>query len=163
MDLIDSSPRQYNVIAIRKGQLTVRRTNLSAALVHEDHLIGIRVLIEIIGSAIPGCRQYDVTIIVHQYRYAALQVIIHRRNLEALQAAVLEHFFLRHLRRHIHLRLRTNDLRGRMTMIQQRIIIAESLRGEQLLAVQTAIRLAELRVALVWDLSESVVVRHGEG
>jgi hypothetical protein len=45
-------------------------------------------------------------------------------------------------------------------MIEQRVIVAESLRGEQLLAVQSAVRLTKLRVTLVWDLAEGMVVRH---
>jgi uncharacterized membrane protein YhiD involved in acid resistance len=49
-----------------------------------------------------------------------------------------------------------------MAMVEQRVIVAKSLRREQLLAVQSAVRLAKLRVTLVGYLAEGMIMRHYE-
>ena len=66
--------------------------------------------------------QRDMTIIVHQHRFSAEQVLFFRLDVESFKAPVLQHFLFGNLRNHAILRFGPNDLRGRMTMVEQRII-----------------------------------------
>ena len=72
------------------------------------------------------CGQHNMTIIIHQYRYPAGQEISHRFYMKTFQASMLQHFFLCNLRGNAVLRLRSDDLGGRMAMIHQGVIVGKS-------------------------------------
>ena len=65
------------------------------SFMHKDHFIGIGIFIKIILHAFLRCCQYNMAIIVHQYRFSALQVIFFRLDLETLQNCGASAFFLR--------------------------------------------------------------------
>ena len=65
------------------------------------------------------CCQYNMTIIIDQHRFPALQKILFRFYIKSVKTAVLKHFFFCYCWRHINLWFGFDDLCGWMYMIQQ--------------------------------------------
>ena len=93
---------------------------------NKDHLIRIGILIEVIPHAFLWSGQHDVTVVIHQNRYATFQKVLRRWNAKTLETSMLQHLFLSHLGSNAYLGLRPYDLGRRMNMVEQRIIIGES-------------------------------------
>lgn len=162
MDLVDGTSRNDQVIAIAKGKLAVERAQYAAAFVDEDHLIGIGILVEVAGYAVLRRGQYDMHVVIDQHGNAAVEVVFLRRNFKAVEAAVLEHFFLGDLWRYRYRFFGFNDLRGRVDVVEQGRIVGEAFGGKKLLGIKAAIGLAELGMALMGYLTQLVIIRHSK-
>ncbi len=128
---------------------------------YEDDLVGVGIFEEITLHAFLGGGEYNVTIIVHQHRYAGCQIVRCRRDAESFEAAMLQHPFLGDLRCHADRFIGGDDAGRRMTVIQQGIIIRKTFGAEKLFGIQASIRLAELGMTLVRDLSQAMIMGHG--
>jgi hypothetical protein len=90
-----------------------------------------------------------VHIRVYQHRGAAFEEVFFGLYLEAFEASVAEHTLFGHFGGHVHGLFGLDDLGRRVYVVEQRIVVGEAFGRKELLGIQSTIRLAELRVALV--------------
>src|SRR5690606_16174728 len=143
MQLVDYPPWYQQVIAIFKHDLSVSGFQHAASFVYKDDLIGLAVFIKIIGHRVSWCRQRDMQIAVYEHGLAAIQKIVGWRNIESLEAGMLQVFLTCHLRL---CRIRFANLlyeRRRVAMVYQRVGAGETVCGYQFLRIQAAIGLAK--------------------
>ncbi len=118
LHLVSRTARHNDIIAVRKAQRAVHGAHRTRAFVNKDHLVGVGIFEKIIVRAFSRRSQRDFTIIIHQNRLAALEIILFRIDLKTLQAAVLELFVQYDFWRcgirlpHLH------DLRWRIGMVE---------------------------------------------
>lgn len=117
-DPVDGAPGYDQVVAIAKWQLPIHRVQDAGSFVDEDHLIGIRILEEIILHALTWSCEDDVAIIVHQDGDAGCQVVISRRDIESFKTTMFEHAFFRDLRRYVQRLVGGNDSGRGMVVIE---------------------------------------------
>ncbi len=127
-NLIDCTSWNYQVITIIKRKLPIHRAQHALAFMYKNHFIRIGVFIKIVLHTLLRCRQYDVTIVIDQYRYPAFQKILCRLNVKPFEAAMFQHFFFGYSGSNTDLRFCFDDLCGWIVMIQQRIVIGKTFR-----------------------------------
>ncbi len=81
--------------------------------------------------------------------------------MKSLEAAVFEHAFFGDIGRHADRLVGSDDACRRMAVIKQRIVVGEAFGTEELLGIQASIRLPELGMTLMRDLSQAMIMGHG--
>ncbi len=76
MKLVSGAARDDYIIAILKWQHAIHSEQFPGAFMDENHLIGIRVFIEIVRHAFAWCGENDLAICIHQHGLARAEVII---------------------------------------------------------------------------------------
>ena len=99
------------------------------------------------------CGQYNMHIAVDQHRNAAFQKVCGRLYIKSIEAPVTQHPFFCNLRRYIYRLFRFDDLRWRVYVVKQGIVVGKSFGGKQLFGIKAAIRLAKLSVAFMRNLT----------
>ena len=156
--LIGCAPRYDHVIAVIEGQGPVHGTQRARAFVNEDHLVGVGIFVIIAVHAFPGCGQYDLAVAVYQYRFSRLKIVIFRFHVKAFQTPVFQLFVVHGFGRDTIRVAYLDDLRRRVAVVQQRVIIAESFGAEKFFVVKRSVRFPELGMAFGRYFSKSVVM-----
>ena len=68
LDLVDRSSGDNHIITISKSQVAVHRTKCPFSLVHENNLVSICILKEVIIRTLSWSAQYDRAVIIDQHR-----------------------------------------------------------------------------------------------
>jgi len=135
MDLINCSPWYDQIIPIPKVDIAVHSGECTTAFMHKYHFISVCIFIKVSIHALLWCCQYNMQIAIYQDGFAAGQEIAFRLYFETFKAAVLQHVFFCYNGLHIYRRIRFNNLRGWVIVVQQRIIIAKAFGRKQLFCV----------------------------
>lgn len=163
LQLVRRAARDHEVVAVFKIQGAVHRAQRAGAFVHKNYLVGIGVFVVVTGHAFARRGKNDFAVVVHQYRLARLEVVVLRLDVKTFQTPVFQllvvHRFGRNAVRLAHL----HDLCGCVAVIEQRVVVAETLGAEQFFVVERAVGFAELGVAFGRYFSKSVVVHKSGG
>ena len=119
----------------------------------EEQLVALGVAVER-GHLLSGPRHRDDTLAVVHQRVAALDQIALRRYVRRLQVVVPVDLLRPLALADGAMPRDARHPRRRVLVIEQRVDAAEALLAEQLLAVEAAVRLAELGVPLVRHLAQ---------
>jgi hypothetical protein len=125
---------------------------------YEYDLIGIGIFVKVICHAFPGRSEDYFAIVVHQHRLPGAQIIVFRRNMESVEAAVFELFIVYGFGGNAVGVAHLNNLSGCIGMVKQGVIIAEPFGAEQFLVVKRTVWFSELGMSFLRDLSQCVVV-----
>lgn len=129
---------------------------------NENDLIGVRIFEKVVGHTLPRSGEDDLTVIVDEHGFAALEIVVFGLNLEPFEASWFELLVVNDFRGNRNGFSYLNYLGRWITMVQQGVHAAETFSGKQLFMIQRAVRFSKLRVALGWYLTEAVVM-HSQG
>ncbi len=159
-DAVDHRGRDDDVVARADLQHAEGRLDKGAAGLDVDALVADCVAVE--RRRLVGDYVRDPAVVVgHQMLAAEDGIGAGAVQLVSLEVARLERPVGRTGPRRRLVLLGGHDRGRQETVIQQRRVGGEPLLAHQLLGVERAVRLAELRVALGRQLADSAVVRHG--
>lgn len=158
LQLVRRAARNHEVVAVFKIQRAVHRAQRAGTFVDKNHLVGVGVFVVIIRHAFARRGENDFAVAVHQHRLARLEVVVLRLDFKTFQAPVFQLLVMHGLRRDAVRLADLHDLRGRVAVVEQRVVVAEPLGAEQFLVVERSVGFAELGVAFGRYFSKSVVV-----
>lgn len=162
LQLVRCAARNHEVVAVFKIQRAVHRVQSAGAFMHENHLVGVGVFVVITRHAFARRGENDFAVVVHEDRFSRLEIVVLRLDFKSFQTPVFQLLVVHSLRRDAVRLTHLHDLRGRVAVVEQRIVVAETLGAEQFLVVERAVGFAELGVAFGRYFSKSVVV-HASG
>ena len=159
-ELVNGATRNNQVIAGLEGDIAEHGLQFAAALVDEQHFIGVRIFKKIIGRS-SWCGQPNVHIGIGKQHFAAVDIIRVRRQFEPFEFEWPNVVF-HHRSGFNGIRLPNRpDLCGCVQMVHQRRHAAEPLGAHQFFLVQAAVFLAGDDVAFAGNFPQFVIKRHG--
>ena len=158
--LVNGSPWDDEVIAGREGELAKAAVQGAGTFVDEQHLVGLGILVEVILHRLLWSCHSDRTIVVDEKDLAAVEEVCLRSNIETEVGPVFDIDIGDHLGAYIDAFTNRFYQGRRIEVIDVRVDIGKSLGTDQFFRIEGAIRLPELRMALMWDLAQLIIMRH---
>ena len=144
--------RDHKIISRHERQPAELRVQVALALVDEPRLVRLGVAVKIIHPA-GGARDAERHVGVAQERAAGRNRVGARRHVRRGKRAVTQRAEIREFHRRRAERFGRDDGRRQEMMVEDALDPVETFQPHDLLAVQRAVRLAELRVPLVRDVT----------
>src|SRR6056300_1174986 len=151
--LLNHPARNHQIIAFRKSQFPKLRLQRAAPLVHKNHLVVLRILIEVIRHGCCGGSKSDGTVLIGQDRHTTFQVILSWFYIKSFESVGLHVVLNGNLRCNVDAFAHLFHHGWRMIVVQQRGHAVKAYSPEKFFMIQLPIFLAELGMTLVWKLS----------
>jgi hypothetical protein len=157
---VDHPARDHQVVAVLEVDVAQEGAQGAAALVDEDHLIAVGVLVEVVHALRLRRGEHDGAVAVHQHGLARGQVVLLGLGLEAMQPQRAHVLLDRDLRADVLRLAQLLHHRGAVHVVAQGAHAIEADGAEELLVEEAVLAVLEDGVPLVGDLAQGMVDRH---